>query len=80
MTCGLRHAPDGDCFPVVLAELSALRARVARLEGALETVAVGMTREDYGALTVTPWVRCIERLRNIARAALAPDAARKEGV
>lgn len=64
------------------AEICDLRARVARLEGALRVYANpdNWRNDNWG-------VRCIIDFEgeygdpgNVARAALAPDAARKEGV
>ena len=65
-----------DCRDV--AEVRALRARVARLEGAITEATSGikgaMSSPDY------PEPReVLQRVYSHLRAALAPDAARKEG-
>lgn len=55
-------------------DLAPLRARVARLEGYMKEVL------EVAEFTRMDWDEAAQTVREIAREALAPDAARKEGV
>lgn len=58
----------------LMGRLTSLRARVARLEGYMKEVL------EVAEFTRMDWDEAAQTVRDIAREALAPDAARKEGV